>query len=135
VLLVAAAGVTIVGTVTDLVQGASQRPVGDAAIFVLERGMLLFIIAELLYTLRVVNLGGRILVEPFLLIGLIAIVRRVLVVTAEVEGRQGDQVNDFVVQIAALAGLALVLTLSIRILRASRGESALREDIDAPTAA
>jgi hypothetical protein len=50
---------------------------------------------------------------------LIAIVRRVLVVTAEVEGQRGDQVTDFVVQIAALAGLALVLTLSIFLLRRS----------------
>jgi uncharacterized membrane protein (DUF373 family) len=44
--------------------------------------LLVFIIAELLYTLRVVNFGGRILVEPFLFIGLIAVVRKVLVITA-----------------------------------------------------
>jgi uncharacterized membrane protein (DUF373 family) len=116
-------------------QGAGARRVEVAAIFVLERGMLLFIIAELLYTLRIVNFGGRIMVEPFLLIGLIAVVRRILVVTAEVEGQKGDVINDFVVQIAALAGLALVLTLSIHLLRASRGVGAAREDIDAPTTA
>ena len=120
VLLVGAAGITLVGTVEDLVEGRAATKPDDTAIFVLERGMLLFIIAELLYTLRVVNLGGRIRVEPFLLIGLIAIVRRVLVVTAEVEGQRGGQVTDFVAQIAALAGLALVLTLSIFLLRRSR---------------
>jgi uncharacterized membrane protein (DUF373 family) len=123
VLLVVAAGVTLAGTVVDLIEGRGARHVSDAAIFVLERGMLLFIIAELLYTLRVVNFGGRIRVEPFLLIGLIAVVRRVLVVTAEVEGQQGDLVTDFVVQIAALAGLALVLTLSITLLRRSPQEA------------
>jgi uncharacterized membrane protein (DUF373 family) len=133
VLLVGAAVATIVGTVTDLIQGAGGRQVDDAAIFVLERAMLLFIIAELLYTLRAVNLGSRITVEPFLLIGLIAIVRRVLVVTAEVEGKGGEQVDDFVIQIAALAGLALVLTLSIRLLRTGRGTRRAREDAHAAT--
>jgi uncharacterized membrane protein (DUF373 family) len=130
-LLVGAAALTIVGTVRDLIAGAGARRVEDAAIFVLERGLLLFIIAELLYTLRVVNLGGRIHVEPFLLVGLIAVVRRILVVTAEVEGQSGDNVTDFVIQIAALAGLALVLTLSIYVLR--HGASAARKERHAET--
>jgi len=59
-------------------------------------------------------------------------VRRVLVITAEVEGQAGGRVTDFVVQIAALAGLALVLTLSIRLLRPGRAEAAAREDAGAP---
>jgi uncharacterized membrane protein (DUF373 family) len=122
-MLVVAGGATVVGTVTDLVNGSGSRTVTDAAIFVLERGMLLFIVGELLYTLRVVNFGGRIQVEPFLLIGLIAIVRRVLVVTAEVEGQSGRDVTDFVIQIGALAVLALVLTLSITLLRRSGSTS------------
>jgi uncharacterized membrane protein (DUF373 family) len=132
VLLVGAAALTIVGTVSDLVEGAGARQVDDAAVFVLERGLLLFIIAELLYTLRVVNFGGRIHVEPFLLVGLIAVVRRILVVTAEVEGRTGQGVTDFVVQIAALAGLALVLTLSICLLRWRRA-GAVQDDDGAVT--
>jgi hypothetical protein len=78
----------------------------------------MFIIAELLYTLRLVNFGGRILVEPFLFIGLIAVVRRVLVITAEFEGGRG-QASDFVRQIGALAGLALAFTLAIYLFRRS----------------
>lgn len=78
----------------------------------------MFIIAELLYTLRVVNFGGRILVEPFLFIGLIAVVRKVQVIAAEAE-QQGLQGTDLLIQIGALAGLALVLALSIFLLRRS----------------
>jgi uncharacterized membrane protein (DUF373 family) len=115
-LLVAAAAFTVVGTIVDLIEGSDKRPIGDSGVFVLDRVLLLFIIAELLYTLRAVNLGGRILVEPFLLIGMIAVVRKVLIIAAEAQQRELT-VNDLVLEIAALAGLALVLALSIHLLR------------------
>jgi len=117
-LLIAAAAFTVVGTVVDLVEGSDSRPIADTGVFILDRILLIFIIAELLYTLRLVNFGGRILVEPFLFIGLIAVVRRVLIVTAEFE-QDGADTTDFLVEIGALAGLVLVLALSIHLLRAS----------------
>jgi phosphate-starvation-inducible protein E len=118
-LLVLAALFTVVGMVAPLIEGSRSRDVGDAGVFILDRILLLFIIAELLYTLRLVIFsGGRILVEPFLFIGLIAVVRRVLVITAGLEGGRGD-VTDFLIEICALAGLALVLAVSIHLLRRS----------------
>jgi uncharacterized membrane protein (DUF373 family) len=117
-LLLAAAALTLVGTAVDVFEGKDSRPIADTGVFILDRVLLLFIIAELLYTLRLVDIGGRILVEPFLLIGLIAVVRRILVVAAEIEHRAGD-ITDFVVEIAALGGLAFVLALSIFVLRRS----------------
>jgi uncharacterized membrane protein (DUF373 family) len=119
-LLVVAAGFTIVGTVIDLVEGSDSRAITDSGLFVLERVLLLFIIAELLYTLRLVDEGGRILVEPFLFIGLIAVIRRVLVITAEAELRDTGDVTNFAIEVGALAGLALVLVIAIRLLRAAR---------------
>lgn len=117
-LLVVAAGFTLVGTVVDVIEGSESRAIADTGVFLLDRVLLLFIFAELLYTLRVVNFGGRVLVEPFLFIGLIAVVRKVLVASAETE-REGVDPTDLVLEIAAFAGLALVLTLSIFLLRRS----------------
>jgi uncharacterized membrane protein (DUF373 family) len=122
-LLIAAAGFTLVGTVVDVIRGSKSRQVTDTGVFLLDRVLLIFIIAELLYTLRLVNLGGRILVEPFLLIGLIAVVRKVLVITAEFTTTRRAAV-DFVIQIGALSALALVLVLAIYILRRSSPEAA-----------
>lgn len=116
VLLAVGAILTVAGTVADLVAGAHARAIGDASVFLLDRVLLLFIIAELLYTLRVVNFGGRIQAEPFLFIALIAIVRKVLVITAE-PARRGAEMTAFLLQISALAALALVLSLSIYLLR------------------
>ena len=119
-LLVAAAAFTLVGTVVDLVEGSDARAITDAGVFLLDRVLLLFIITELLYTLRLVDRRGRILVEPFLFIGLIAVVRRILVVTAETDLKQGrTALTDFLVQIGALGALALVLALAIYLLRGS----------------
>jgi uncharacterized membrane protein (DUF373 family) len=117
-LLVVAAAFTLVGTIQDVIRGAHSRQISDTGVFILDRVLLMFIIAELLYTLRLVNFGGRILVEPFLFIGLIAVVRRVLVITAEFEGGRG-QASDFVRQIGGLAGLALAFTLAIYLFRRS----------------
>jgi uncharacterized membrane protein (DUF373 family) len=117
-LLLVAAGFTLVGTLIDVIEGSGSRRIADAGLFVLDRVLLLFMIAELLYTLRVVNFGGRILVEPFLFIGLIAAVRKVLVVAAEGDA-QGLSSTQLVVQVAAFGGLGLVLALSIFLLRRS----------------
>jgi uncharacterized membrane protein (DUF373 family) len=119
-LLVVAAAFTAVGTVVDVIEGSDSRSITDTGVFILSRVLLMFIIAELLYTLRLVNFGARILVEPFLFIGLIAVVRRVLVITAEIEGHPGRrEITNFLIQIGALAALALVLSLSIHLLRRS----------------
>ena len=131
-LLVTGAVFVVVGTITDLVEGSDSRAIADAGVFLLDRILLLFIIAELLYTLRVGNIGGRILVEPFLFIGLIAIVRKVLVLTAEVQ-EPGRDVTGFLVQIGALAGLALVLSISIFMLRRSVALAGLESSARPPT--
>ena len=121
VLLVAAAGLTLVATIADVVRDSGSRDVSDLGVFLLERTLLIFIIAELLYTLRLVDFGGTILVEPFLFIGLIAVVRRILLVTAEAEGAGGPKdVTGFLVEIGVLGALTLALAISIHLVRRSR---------------
>jgi uncharacterized membrane protein (DUF373 family) len=120
-LLVAAAALTLIGTAADVIEGSRSRPVTDVGVFLLERILLFFIIAELLYTLRLVDFGGTILVEPFLFIGLIAVVRRILLITAEAEGAGGPgDVTGFLVEIGVLGALTLALAISIHLLRRSR---------------
>jgi uncharacterized membrane protein (DUF373 family) len=117
-LLLVASGFTLVGTVVDVIEGSDSREIANTGVFMLDRVLLLFIMAELLYTLRLIDFSGRILVEPFLLIALIAVVRRILVITAEFEH---SDVTDYLVEIGALAGLAFVLVASIYLLRRSLG--------------
>jgi uncharacterized membrane protein (DUF373 family) len=119
-MLVAVALLILAGTIVNVIERADDNSVNSTIVFVLSRILLLFIVAELIHTLRLVNLGGRILVEPFLFIGLIAVMRRILIVTAEFESaRGGSEVTEFVIQIGALGGLALLLAISIYLLRRS----------------
>jgi hypothetical protein len=123
VLLTVAGAITIVGTISDLVEGSRVRAITDTGVFLLDRILLLFILAELLYTLRLVSFRGRILVEPFLFIGLIAVVRRILVITAEADLREsGDALDDFLIEVAVMSGLVLVLALAIALLRRSTSQ-------------
>jgi uncharacterized membrane protein (DUF373 family) len=124
ILLVVAGGFTLVGTAIDVLEGSGSRAITDTGLFLLDRVLLLFMIAELLYTLRAVNFGGRILVEPFLFVGLIALVRKVIVLVAEPD--QVMRSSDLVIEIGAFAGLILVLALAIYLLRRS-GAAAVDE--------
>ena len=83
--------------------------------------MLLLIVAELLHTLRFVVLRGRIIVEPFLFVGLIAVVRRVLIITAELEHQplSGRALTNQLLELGLLGLLALALAVSIFLVRRS----------------
>jgi hypothetical protein len=56
---------------------------GKLAVFLLDRVLLALMMAEILYTLVRFAKEGQLQVEPLLIIGVIAGVRRILVVTAE----------------------------------------------------
>ncbi|MGA8747031.1 MAG: phosphate-starvation-inducible PsiE family protein [Solirubrobacterales bacterium] len=116
-LVVAAIGV-IVGTVEELIVGIgdSTDPV-TIGLVVLDRILLLLIVAELLHTLRIVLYEGDISAEPFLLVGLIAVVRRVVVVTAQVEQSSGRPLTNLLLELGMLALLALAFGAAIYLLR------------------
>ena len=127
-LLVLAAVPTVAGTlieIWDALLGDGPFEPIPTGIVVLDRVLLVFIVAELLYTLRLVLYRGEILAEPFLFIGLIAAVRRVLVVTAEFEraGTGGEVLRNFLLELGTLALLAVSLATAIFLLRRSAGGS------------
>jgi hypothetical protein len=62
----------------------------DTTLTVLDRVLMAFIFVELIATVRVtVREGGSFIAEPFLLVGLIAVVQRILLLTADLEGDDG----------------------------------------------
>jgi uncharacterized membrane protein (DUF373 family) len=118
VLLALAAFGVIYGTTKELVDGVLD---GEGAIQMglrlLDRVLLLLIVAELLHTLSIVLYEGEISAEPFLLVGLIAVVRRVVVVTAHIEQAPGPPPNGLLLELGVLAGLALAFGAAIYLLR------------------
>ena len=122
-LLAAAAVLVLVGTVHELAHAISVgRGAVDTAVTVLDRVLLTLIIAELVYTLRFVLRTHEIAVEPFLFIGLIAVVRRILLVTAQFERAPvgGRALTNLLLELGLLGFLALALSLAVYFVRRGR---------------
>ncbi len=120
ILLAAAAVLVLVGTVHELEHAISTGAGAvDTGVTLLDRILLLLIIAELAYTLRFVLRTHTIAVEPFLFIGLIAVVRRILIVTAQFERlpSTGRLLTNFLLELGLLGFLALALAIAVRLIR------------------
>ena len=107
------------GLVKDL-GGDPLRLVTD----LLDNGLLLFIIAELLHTVRVTIQQRSLVVEPFLVVALIASVRRLLLVTAELATKNtAFKLNEQGVEMAILLALILGITVSLVLYHRYHGPS------------
>jgi uncharacterized membrane protein (DUF373 family) len=115
VVAIALIGVDTVGLVADGVRAGGI----DAALLILDRVLLVFIIAELLYTLRLSLARTQLILEPFLIIGLVAVVRRVLVVTAQAERilSDGGNLEPILWELGVLAGLIISLAVALSLAR------------------
>jgi uncharacterized membrane protein (DUF373 family) len=138
-LLLAAAVLVLVGTVSGLVSSIrTHQSAVNIGVVLLDHILLTLIVAELLHTLRFVVLRGEIVVEPFLFVGLIAVVRRILIITAELERQApgGRTLTNQLLELGLLGVLTLALAIAIYLVR--RGGPAGHElapprDIESPT--
>src|SRR5207249_6827217 len=74
---------------------AQQKGPSFSIIKLLDHVLLILLIVELLYTVQVSFREHALVPEPFLLVGLISAIRRVLILTADFVERQGE-VHAFV---------------------------------------
>src|SRR3954447_18626516 len=127
VLLGVAGVLIIIGTVSGLVRGVGHHAgaVG-VAVLVLDRVLLALIVGELLYTLRFVVRTHEIAVEPFLYIGLIAVVRRILIVTAQLERGtpSGRELTNVLLEFGTLGLLVPALAAAVFLVNRSRTSTA-----------
>jgi uncharacterized membrane protein (DUF373 family) len=81
----------------------------------LDRTLVLFIVAELLQTVRITITAQHLQAEPVLVVGLIAGVRRLLLVTAEAE--RSFRWNPQGIELLILMALILAMAVAILLLR------------------
>ncbi|GAA5534000.1 phosphate-starvation-inducible PsiE family protein [Deinococcus aluminii] len=125
-LLIAAAVALLGNAVYEAAQ--AWRPEGmDAAIVrLLDRVLLALMLAEIIYTLRHAERTHALTAAPFLVIGIIAAVRRMLIITAESVSHADLHDPRFLAALAELVVLGvtiLVFTLAIRWQVRSGGDS------------
>lgn len=99
----------------------SEVGVLETSLTVLDRVLLAFIFVELIDTVRVtVRERGIFIAEPFLLVGLIAVVRRILLLTAELERASAEEFQNMLIELGVMTGLVIVLTISLYFTRRMR---------------
>ena len=117
-------GTILLGVVLyDFVRDLGQGPFSVVVLELLSGLLLVFIFTELITTIRVVIARRRMVVEPFLIVGIVAAVRRLIVISAEAENLLGTaKFRDVMLEIAILAGTVLLLGATVLLLRIKRAE-------------
>jgi uncharacterized membrane protein (DUF373 family) len=112
----------------NIVAGATGN-LTETVVAVLDRMLLAFILLELAHSVRIVLRERTLLAGPFLLIGLIAVVRHILILTAQAEqiSLAGPQIRNLVLQLGVLTTLVIALAGAIYFL-----DPALRRPSDPP---
>jgi uncharacterized membrane protein (DUF373 family) len=138
--LLVVAGIFVLGNaVATLVHDISNGTnLTTLVINVLDSGLLLFIIAELLHTVRATIQERTLVVEPFLIVGLIAGVRRLLVLTAQYAAQNtnsasGPPTDQFTwahqgIELTVLLGLILGMTIALVLYHRYHGPGTLEDE-------
>jgi uncharacterized membrane protein (DUF373 family) len=121
-LLLASMVLLVVATkdLADVFDDLATDPVVEA----LDTLLLLFIVVELLSAVRITIAKRELVAEPFLLVGIIASIKEIVVLSvkaAESIGK-GQQFTDQLWQIAVLAGVVLLLGATAWMLRIKERE-------------
>jgi len=117
-LLAISAGVLLLSAARGLTQ-VGELGASEAVLEVLDRLLLVFIVVELLFAVRVILGKREVVAEPFLIVGIIASIKEIIVLSvkaADYVGK-GEKFNDAIVEVAVLGGLVLVLAVSAILLR------------------
>jgi len=119
-LLAAIALVLLVAVAVAFVRALLGDALSDRAVDLLDRILLILMIIELLYTVQVSFREHALVPEPFLIVGLIATIRRLLVLTAEfarlLEKGEGA-FQGAMLELGLLTVMIVALVVSLVILR------------------
>jgi uncharacterized membrane protein (DUF373 family) len=121
VLLLAGAGALLVQAGWDLVT-LKGDDVNDTASSMLDTLLLVFVLIELLSAVRATFTEHRLLAEPFLLVGVIATIKELVVTANEARDKTGEAFDEAAIEIGVLSGLLLVLAVALFLLRRKERE-------------
>ena len=124
VVLLAGAGATLGGIVWRLVQDIGEG-VNEAVTHALDGLLLVFILLELLAAVRATMVERKLVAEPFLLVGIIASIKEIVVTTLEAQdykGKPGEQFDHAMIEIGVLAMLVILLAVATLLVRRKERE-------------
>ncbi len=119
--LVALAVLLLLSNVVGMVQSVIAGQMNDKAIDILDGVLLVMMTMEIVYTVTLSLQSHKLVAEPFLVIGIIAAIRRTLVITAESTKIEHDAAlfQSTLMELALLSLIVGVMATSIYIMRRS----------------
>jgi uncharacterized membrane protein (DUF373 family) len=119
ILLSVSAAALLVSAATGLT-GLGDHSTGEVVVDVLDRLLLVFIVVELLFAVRVILGKREVVAEPFLIVGIIASIKEIIVTSVEAAGFIGNDEKFLhaIIQVGVLGLLVLVLAGAALMLRA-----------------
>ncbi len=125
-MLVLALLLALAGSARLLWTGLMDWSGTDVIFHIIDRLLFVLMLVEILHTVHASIRSGTLVCEPFLIVGLIACIRRMLVITLETSqfsqaGHEADphQFQSSMIELGVLALLIVVLVGSIRVIRGS----------------
>jgi uncharacterized membrane protein (DUF373 family) len=129
ILLSVAALLALTGAATLAWDGVVQWPQTRSLFGIVERLLFVLMLVEILHTVRASIQSHVLTCEPFLIVGVIATIRRILVVTLETSDRSVENAapfgstsafNNAMIELSVLGLLTLVLAVAIYLSRRSK---------------
>ena len=109
--------------VVALVHSVLEGTIREQAIEILDTVLLVMMTMEIVYTVTLSLESHTLVAEPFLVIGAIAAIRRMLVITAEgtnLELTRPDVFRNTLIELGLLAVIVVAMAVSIYVLRRSQ---------------
>jgi uncharacterized membrane protein (DUF373 family) len=110
ILVFAAAGL-LVAALIEMASSIMEGQYTAAMVHLLDRVLLALMLAEIIYTVGRITRTQQLETEPFLIVGIIAAIRRMLIITAESAGHADLTDPVFQAQLVELGLLALIIFL------------------------
>ena len=129
VILSLAAMFALVTACQTLWQGLALSASAKTVVEIIDRLLIVLVLVEILHTVRISIRSHTLVTEPFLVVGLIASIRRMLVITLDAANltSAANWANDgqaklraSMLELGLLAAVVIVLVISIHILRKSQ---------------
>lgn len=103
--------------------GLVRHPGQDRALEILDGLLLIFIVVELLYAVRATVARRELVAEPFLLVGVIASIKEIVVLSVKAAESAGTpKFSDQLWEVGVLGGLLLALGFTLWLLRLKERE-------------
>lgn len=123
ILLTVSAVALLVSAASGLT-GIADTSTSEVVLLVLDRLLLVFIVVELLYAVRVILGKREVVAEPFLVVGIIASIKEIIVLSVEAADYVGtdQKFEHAITEVAVLGVLVLILAGASILLRAKERE-------------